>query len=219
MKLSLDKASLTSYVKRQMDHFFPDGDSVKDVDRVMDETLERVEYCFSIVHDRYFKHDGETYFNHLNSDQYSMFLYFLSNTLYRKEMNDRVCEKLFYLNKLLHGIDVFYSVELPDIFLFAHPMGTVLGKAKYLDYFLVYQNCTIGSNHDFDWPVLGKYLAVYEGASVLGKCNIGENCKISAHSLVMDQDIEDNKVYIGMPKNFRLKAALYHDRIWDPKTE
>ena len=38
---------------------------------------------------------------------------------------------------ILHGIDVFFTVDLPDIFLFCHPLCTVLGRAQYSDYFLV----------------------------------------------------------------------------------
>jgi len=215
--LSLDKKTLVVYVRKGLDHFFPDDLDSAVIEKYIDDVIERVACCFSAVHDRYFKKGSQTYFNHLNSDHYAMFLYFLSNTLYRNNEDERLCEKIFYLNKALHSIDVFYKVELPDIFLFCHPLGTVLGRAKYSDYFLVYQNCTIGSNHDVDYPVLGKYLALYRNASILGKCKIGDNCKISANSLVLDSDIESNKIYIGMPTNYIIKESRHHDRIWDPK--
>jgi serine O-acetyltransferase len=105
----------------------------------------------------------------------------------------------------LHGIDVYYTIDLPDIFLFVHPVGTVLGTAKYSDYFLVYQNCTIGANLKGDHPILGRYLTVYEGASILGRCNIGKNCRIAAGSMIMDSNLKNNKIYIGNPTDHTIK--------------
>lgn len=53
----------------------------------------------------------------LYSDQYAMFLYLLSNTIHRRTDWQSLCDKLFFLNKALYGIDAFYEVEFPDIFL------------------------------------------------------------------------------------------------------
>ncbi len=217
MIMSLSNSDFLAYVIGQLKNYFPDGNSIEPVNSVMDETLERVQFCFSKVYDKYFKHLSKTVFNHLNSDQYAMFLYFLSNTLCRKGADESLCAKVYYLNKALHGLDVFYSVQLPDIFLFSHPTGSVLGRGKYANYLLVTQNVTVGSNHDVDFPVLGEYVAIYKGASVLGKCRVGDNCKISAHSLLMDRDLDSNKIYIGTPSGFEIKECRYHDRIWDPK--
>ena len=45
----------------------------------------------------------------------------------------------FLLNKLLFGIDVFYTVDLPKHYIFVHPIGTILGSgAIYSNYFVVY---------------------------------------------------------------------------------
>ena len=204
MILSIDQILLVQYVRRQLDQFFPDNLPTDEIEAYIDDVLDRIVYCFSAINDKYYTKDSQTYFNHLNSDHYAMFLYFLSNTLYRNGADVRLCEKIFYLNKMLHGIDVFYSVELPEIFLFVHPLGTVLGRAKYSDYFLVYQNCTIGGNHDI-YPVLGKHVSVYNKASIIGNCKIGDNCKIATNSLILDYDLIDDKIYIGTPNNCIIK--------------
>jgi serine O-acetyltransferase len=217
MMMSLTKSELASYVMQQLRNYFPDRRSVEDVGLPMDDTLDRVQFCFSEVHAKYYKRGSETLFNHLNTDQYAMFLYFLSNTLHKRSADESLCEKVYFLNKALHRIDALYSVALPDIFLFSHPVGTVLGKAKYSNYLLVYQNGTIGSNHRTNFPVIGEFVSIYKGASVLGKCEVGDNCKISAHSLLMDRDLESNKIYIGTPSSFTIKECKYHDHIWDAK--
>jgi serine O-acetyltransferase len=215
MIMSLAKREIVEYVRRQIEHFFPDAHRPGPaIDLYIDLTLDRVKYCFAAVYDKYFKRGKDTVFNHLNTDHYAMFLYFLSNTLYRNGADLRLCEKLFYLNKALNGIDVFFSVELPNIFLFTHPIGTVLGHGRYSDYFSVHQNCTIGSNHG-EYPTLGQYVALYQDSSILGRCTIGDRCKISADSVIMDMNLEPNSIYIGKPGQFTIKPCRHPDQIWD----
>jgi serine O-acetyltransferase len=220
MIISLQKDLLIEYLRNQLDSFLPDNLPSKDIVDCIDIALQRVEYCFSKINSRNFIGPAhQILFNHLHSDQYSMFLYFVSRALFIKGADPKLCTKVFYLNKILHGIDVFYEIELPDIFCFSHCVGTVLGRAKYSNYFLVYQNCTIGSsrqqkNGNNDYPILGDYLAVYKGASILGKCDVGNNCKISCNSLLMDEDLPQNSIYIGTNKNRIIKTNQNPDHIW-----
>ena len=214
--MSLGKANLVDYTAKQLNTFFPDGNRIQNIDINMniDEALGNLEYCFSEVNDKYFpKEESDAVFNHLNSDHYAMFLYILSNIIFKERHDEKVCTKLFLLNKCLHGIDVFYDVELPKIFLFAHPIGTVLGKAKYSDYFLVYQKCNVGGNKD-KYPVLGKYLSMHPGAVILGKCEIGENCKIAAGSFLLDMNLEKDSVYIGNPRDYIIKKSSERNIAW-----
>ena len=220
MILTLDRLTLERYVATQLDHFFPDGAPVAEIGRYMNRTLERVEYCFTAIPQRYFRHGEQTYFNHLNSDQYAMFLYFLANTLYREGADRQLCDKVFCLNKALHAVDVYYEVELPNIFLFAHAVGTVIGRAQFSDYLLVQQDSTIGGAREEKagqknvYPTLGKYVSVYKGAAVLGKCTVGDNCKISAHSLLIDQDLDANQIYICTRASHVIKPNRTPDNVW-----
>jgi serine O-acetyltransferase len=216
MEMSFGKEELVRYVTRQLNTFFPDGNEVRETDigRNIDDVIERMDFCFSSVNDKYFpRADRGAVFNHLNSDHYAMFLYMTSNLIFKERNDVNVCTKLFLLNKCLHGIDVFYQVDLPKIFLFAHPIGTVLGNAKYSDYLLVYQKCNVGGNKD-KYPVLGKYLSMHPGAVILGNCNVGENCKIAAGSFLLDQDLEDNSVYIGNPRDHVIKKSFERNVAW-----
>ncbi len=215
MILSLKKTELLKYILYQVYNLFPDNNKYNDakIQSSMDETLDRVEYCFSKINNKYFYNNKNVVFNHLHGDQYSMFLYFLSNTLYRKEFNPTLCNKLFLLNKTLFAIDAYYEVTLPDIFLFVHPLGTVLGRAEYSDYMIVYQRCNVGSNHDI-YPTLGAHLSLYPGSSILGKCKVGNNVKIAANALLIDRDIEDNNLYIGTPKEFHVSEKKEFHSIW-----
>ncbi|MEW5743976.1 MAG: serine acetyltransferase [Nitrospirota bacterium] len=215
MKLSLDRNDLADYVSCQTENFFPDKRSgIREaIVRHLDRTLERVAYCFSKIDVKYFREGDDVFFNHLHGDHYAMFLYLLSNTIHRASGDPAACAKLFQLNRALHGIDAFYEVELPEIFLFVHPLGTVLGRASYANYFLVYQQCNVGSNKNV-YPTLKEYVSLHPGASVLGSCVVEENCTIGAGSLLLDRNLEKNSVYVGNPKSFSIKESAERNPIW-----
>ena len=214
MIFSINKNSLLEYTLRQIENLFPDRTyNREDILPLFNKAIERIEYCFTKIDNKYYSHEGNSVFNHLNSDQYSMYLYFFSNTLYRGGYEKTLSEKVFLLNKALHGIDVFYEIELPDIFIFVHPLGTVLGRAEYSNYLTVYQKCNVGANHEI-YPSLGEYLTLHPGASVLGKCCVGNNCKLATNALLLDADLKDNSLYIGNPKDFSIVNSERKNSIW-----
>ncbi len=200
MKASLPAERLARLAAGQCNNLFPDDDDVS-VDALMPaipRALERLAHCFAAVDNKYF-FDGESaVFNHLHGDQYAIWLYMLGNELYRQGGPAPVCSKLFLLNKALHGCDIFYEVELPSIFLLVHPLGTVLGRGKYSDYFVAYQRVGVGSNRDV-YPTFGEHVTLRPGSAVLGNCTIGDHCQIATESLVLDRDVRPGTLYIGRP--------------------
>lgn len=215
VRLILNEGLLAKYVTHQINTFFNDGQKIliDDVRMLFPESLERLEHCFARINNKYF-FDGESaIFNHLHGDQYAMFLYLLCNTAYKMAGANRLASKLFLLNKMLHGIDAFYEVELPSVFLFVHPIGTVLGRGSYSDYFLVYQRCGVGSNHDI-YPTLGHHTTLRPGSSVLGQCKLDGNCTLAAESLLLDKDLQANTLYIGNPRDFVIRASADVLSVW-----
>ena len=201
VRASLSAAGLARLAAAQANAMFPDEDPIAaaDLEPAVAVALERLEHCFGQVNNKYF-FDGEAaVFNHLHGDQYAMWLYFLSNELFRQGAPAAACSKLFLLNKALHGCDIFYEVELPSIFLLVHPLATVLGRGTYSDYFVSYQRCGIGSNRDV-YPSLGRHVTLRPGSAVLGNCRVGDHCQIAAESLLLDRDLADHSLYIGNPK-------------------
>ena len=212
---SIDDGGLASYLSHQLNAAYPDGHtvSVDEIRALLPQTLERAEHCFSHVANKYFFDGRSTLFNHLHGDQYAMFLYLAASTAYRLGMADGLPSKLFLLNKALHGIDAYFEVELPAIFLFVHPLGTVLGRGQYSDYLLVYQGCGVGSNHDV-YPTLDEHVTLRPGSSVLGRCHVGRNCTLGAGSLLIDADLPSDSVYLGMPGASKIRPASGPQSIW-----
>jgi serine O-acetyltransferase len=219
LKTSLTTEELTDYIAAQLQSFFPDG---KETDKSklqagVKAALQRYEKCVEGVTRKYFTDEaGHGLYNHLQSDQNAMFLYMLCRDLHLKE-EQALATKVYYLNKVLHSIDVMYTVDLPEKFIFSHCVGTVLGKAKYGNYLRVGQNCTIGNDRG-QYPVLGEGVALYKGSLVVGTCNIGNNVHISAHSFVRNTDIPDNSIVIGNSPALTIKKAsvTVQDRYFYP---
>ena len=110
METTLNKQELCDYVSKQLNVFFPDNKSnvTKKIETVIVAVLERVEKCFSKITVRYYKNSkGKTFFNHLNGDHYSMFLYLLSNQIFETLGDEDTASKCFLLNKTMFGLDAF----------------------------------------------------------------------------------------------------------------
>lgn len=208
MKTSLTSIKLSDYVANQFSNYFPD-DLVRGVHlkRYVDLALDRVEYCFAHINHKYYSINGEPCFNHLHTDQYSIFLYFLSNSIFQMGEEIDLASKAYCLNKALHAIDVFYEVELPEIFFLEHPLGTVLGRAKYSNYLCVYQRVNVGGNVEEVYPKLAEGVILHGGSAIIGNCIIESNCWLSVGTLVMDQNIPSDSVVFGSSPDVIIKPT------------
>ncbi|MCX7164653.1 MAG: hypothetical protein NTV11_00075 [Rhodocyclales bacterium] len=193
-------SGLTNYVVRQLETFFPDGRTqpAEQLRSHVETALERTRLCFSGIEKRKFRDGESVMFNYLHPDHYAMFLYLLANTVSRRDRANPLAFRLFYLNKVLHGLDAYHDAELPEVFQFMHPVGTILGHAKYGNYFCVYQGCSVGSDEEGVFPEIGEHVVLYAGASVIGRSKIGNNVVVSAGAMVLNRNIPDRKIVLGI---------------------
>lgn len=177
--------SLAKYTAAQVANLVPDGSPscLPCLSRHIDEALFRLERCINAV-----KTWAPGKFNHLHSSQYCTYLYFLSNTIWRREPeSENVCTRLFLLNKALNAIDLFYEIEMPEVFFIGHSVGIVLAKATYGNYLVLYQNSTVGKNHGVA-PVLGDGVILYPNSAIIGRCRIGDRTIVSQGTSVINCD-------------------------------
>ena len=208
MRTTLSRDELTSYVTRQADALFPDGRvGVDGLAAPIARALERTEHCFSRISRKYFREAGETLFDHLHTDQYAMFLYLLANSIHRMSGDPRLASKIYGLNKALHGVDAFYEVELPEVFAFQHPVGTVLGRAGYGNYFFVYQRCSVGSDLAGTYPTIGEGVVMFGGSAIVGASTVGDNCWLSIGALVMDAAVPPGSVVFGRSPDLTVRPT------------
>lgn len=215
VRCSLAAEALVAMAARQVNAAFPDGEdvTVTDLTPASASALARLEHCFTHIDNKYFFDGNQAVFDHLHGDQYAMWLYLLANELFKQHGPLAACKKLFLLNKALHGCDIFYEVELPSVFLLVHPLGTVLGRARYSDHLIVYQRVGIGSNHDV-YPTLGRHLTLRPGSAVLGNAVVGDYCSIATESLLLDRPLPSHSLYIGNPRSYVIQSQPCAQPIW-----
>lgn len=123
----------------------------------------------------------------------------------------------------MHSVDWFYAVDLPVHFLCEHPLGCVLGRAVYGDYFFVYQGTTVGGNRrkgGIDYPIIGENVILFANATVLGRTLIGNNVVVSADTYIIDTEIPDNCLVFGRSPNLTIvkktedEIKSYTEHIW-----
>lgn len=152
---------------------------------------------------------GGVFFNPYHTSQYLIFLYYLSNTIYKNCADGNLAGKIYYLNKIMNGVDIFFQVELPSRFGAEHPVGSVMGRAQYGEDFYFYQNCTVGSTADKDnnyiHPVIGENVCMYSNSAILGKCVIGDNVNIGSGTIIKNQDVPSNSTVFGVSPNLVIK--------------
>lgn len=206
MKLSIHIDNLNLFVLNQINTFYNDGALIAKDELVIyqKETINRVEKAFIHIKKPYFFVNDECVFNHLNSDHYAMYLYLLSNTIWENNGDIRLASKVFLLNKALHGIDAFYKIKLPEIFVFVHPLGTILGNAEYSDYFAVYQNCTVGGTTAGLYPKFDRGIILYAGSSVIGNSIVGSNTIFGANSSIINTKVDSDKVVLNIYPNNKI---------------
>ena len=96
---------------------------------------------------------------------------------------------------------MFYSFKagLPDIFLFGHPVGTIIGNASYSDFLVVFQNVTINTGTESgngEALKMGKGLFLGAGAKIIGNSPIGDRVSIGVDAVVNQRRIEDDSVVL-----------------------
>src|SRR5262245_11220908 len=100
--VDISRDGLVDYVSAQLNTFFPDhiGDTRALIDSGIDDALDRLRPCVHL--NRVWPKDR---FHYLHSNQYAVFLYFLSNTLWQRKAGENICNKLYCLNKALNALE------------------------------------------------------------------------------------------------------------------
>ena len=107
-----------------------------------------------------------------------------------------------HLGRFFTGIEIHPGAEIGKAFFVDHGMGVVIGETSEIgDNVTLYHGVTLGGT---TWkkgkrhPTVGNNVVIGTGAKVLGPVRIGENTRIGANSVVVN-DIPPNSVVVGIP--------------------
>ena len=209
MVFTIPKEDIIAQLIMQLrSHFFVSEEEVAVIKSRFDFALAACEENFSHSENKYYFAElggaKMCRFNPYHSVQYMTFLYYLSHDIYWNANVGQICDKIYYLNKILHSVDLFYAIELPKHFGAEHPLGSVMGRAQYGDNFFFYQGCTVGGNHRM-YPQIGDDVKMCANSTILGNSHIGSNVTLGAGALVKDQDIPENSIVFGESPNLIIK--------------
>lgn len=202
MEYGINEKELCEHVNKQLSNLLICSDNVAPY---IQKALDRTMNCFKLTQNKYYhKKKGEPSFSIYHSGQYSIFLYYLANTIYKVGGSPSLAAKLYYLNKIMNSVDWYYEIELPDYWGVEHPIGSVLGRADYSNGLFIYQGCTIGGNNG-KYPVIGKNVILYSNATVLGNTTVGNNVIVSTGTTIKDETIPSNCLVFGQTPNLVLR--------------
>jgi len=200
----IDENDLILLLIKQLNNFFIlSNEEINFIRLIHKMVIDRLTICIENIDNKYFNRNGVSYFSPYHSGQYLLYLYFLSNESI-KFKNSSLKDKIYYLNKILHAVDIYSEIELPQVFFLEHPIGTVLGRAKYGNHFFAMQGCTVGGNKGL-YPVIGENVKMFSNSKVLGNSKIGDGVWIGANTYIKDTNIPDNMVVFGSFPNLILK--------------
>ncbi len=132
---------------------------------------------------------------------------------------------LSHINRFFTGIEIHPGARIGRRVFIDHGHGTVIGETTEIgDDVTIYQGVTLGGTGKQKGkrhPTIGNNVVISTGAQVLGAIMIGENSKVGAGSVVL-QDVPPNCTVVGIPGRVKVKKEaakgidLEHHRLSDP---
>jgi len=118
------------------------------------------------------------------------------------------------LARNITGIEIHPGATIGKGLVIDHGMGVVIGEtAEIGDGCTIYQGVTLGgTGKDVGkrHPTLGNHVMVGAGAKVLGPVVIGDNSKVAAGAVLL-QDIAENSTAVGIPAKVVRKEGMRVD--------
>jgi serine O-acetyltransferase len=125
------------------------------------------------------------------------------------------------------GIEIHPGAKIGRGLFIDHGMGVVIGEtAEIGDNCTLYQGVTLGGtgkDHGKRHPTLGNNVLVGAGAKILGPFRVGDNARVAAGAVVLNE-VPDNATAVGVPArvvrlNGMRPASLDQIHIGDPVSQ
>lgn len=135
------------------------------------------------------------------SGVHAVLAYRVSHWFYQKKLF-LIARIISQLARLFTGIEIHPGAKIGKGLLIDHGSGVVIGEtAEIGDNCLLYQGCTLGGtgkDKGKRHPTLGNNVMVGCGAKILGPFKVGDNVKIAANAVVLNE-IPPNCTAVGVP--------------------
>jgi serine O-acetyltransferase len=109
---------------------------------------------------------------------------------------------LSFLSRWISNVDIHPGAQIGRRFFIDHGAGVVIGETSVIgDDVTLYHGVTLGGtswNKGKRHPTLGNGVMVGAGAKILGNIEVGNNCRVGANSVVVEQ-VPDGCTVVGIP--------------------
>ncbi len=121
--------------------------------------------------------------------------------IYHRQAHWLYQHKLFFLARHMTGIEIHPGATIGRRLFIDHGMGIVIGEtAEIGDDCTIYHGVTLGgTGHDTGkrHPTIGNNVLIATGAKVLGPFTVGDNSRIGANAVVL-QEVPPNSTVVGV---------------------
>ena len=143
---------------------------------------------------------------------HAIWLHRMSHFLYKKGLV-LIPRLINYFTRFLTGVDIHPGATIGRGLFIDHATGVVVGETCVIgDNVTLYQGVTLGGTGKEKGkrhPTIGNNVVVATGAKVLGSFTVGNNSKIGAGSVVLEE-VPPNSTVVGIPG----KIVVYdHSRV------
>lgn len=146
-----------------------------------------------------------------SSGLHALILHRIAYRLYCRQISF-IPRLISHLGRFFTKIEIHPGAQIGQKVFIAHGAGVVIGETAIVgDGTLIYQGVTLGGTGKETGkrhPTLGKNVVVGAEAKILGNIHIGDNVRIEAASVVLE-DIPENSIVVGIPgKAINMKTVV-----------
>ena len=132
---------------------------------------------------------------------HAVWIYRLTHQLYKARLF-LVARLISQWARAVTGVEIHPGAEIGKRLFIDHGMGVVFGETAVVgDDVTIYQGVTLGGtgkDKGKRHPTIRNGVVIGAGAQVLGNITVGENSRVGAASVVID-DVPDNSTIVGVP--------------------
>lgn len=202
LRIEPSRQTFEDYLKVQLQIV---GLEIGSVQGSLADVYARIERQFSRIRNKYFSSNGEPVLRVANNAQYTIFLYHLSRVAFVAGDREKA-DRIYSLLRIVSGVDLYYEVELPELWFCDHPLGTVIGRGKFDKNasLVISQNCNIGNNRQ-TYPEIKGNLYMYPNSSLLGQAQVEGNVVLGNGACAIDAGTLKDCMVFGRSPDLTIK--------------
>jgi serine O-acetyltransferase len=210
-----NKEIFLSFLKKRFLNF---EINYNDIEIFLEELFNNLIDKFKYINNKYYNENNNIILNTAHYSQLVLILLELNSIIYNNYLINKnenlleLCNKIYFMNVTQSSCDLFYEINFPKKIYCDHPLGSVIGRAKFskTSSLVFSRGCNIGQNWNI-YPEIEGDLIMYSNSVLLGKTVIKGLVILSYGSYIKDAGILENVLIFGKSPNIIIKKLKDND--------